>query len=202
MYLFFKVRQSVSTLIAMAVALAGIFLLTFGNGVGMFRFQGLLFVLLSALAYAIYMVMVKVTSLRNLPAMTLTFYVVCCGMIIFLAALNGGTALQGLPDLFSVGCALGLAVFPSFCAFLFMAVAIRYIGPSQTAILGSLEPITALVIGVLVFHETLNFQQLGAIVMILGAVTLVVIGSGPTGLPGKENRNLPDGHSGDSATGT
>lgn len=176
MFLFFQVKQSISTLIGMVLAILGIALLSLGNSNGEFQLTGLFFVLLSALAYAVYMVLLKVTSLRLLPAATLTFYALCFGLPVFFFSLRCGLELQKLPDLFSFGCALGLAICPSLLSFLFMAVAIRCIGPTKTAILGALEPVTALFFGITLFDETLSLQQCFGILIILGSVTLVVTG--------------------------
>ena len=179
MFLFFHVRQNPATLLGMGAAIGGIALLSLGRGVENFNFIGLVFVLLSALTYAVYMVMVKVSSLKNLKAETLTFYAMLFGLPVFLLSLRGGSDLQKLPDLFSWGCGLGLALFPSLCSFLFMAVAIKCIGPTKTAILGALEPVTALLIGRVVFGETLSWQQIVAVFVILGSVTVVVTSKPP-----------------------
>jgi len=179
MFLFFHVRQSPATLAGMFFAVGGIALLSLGKGAADFDFTGLVFVLLSALTYAVYMVMVKVSCLKDLKAETLTFYAMLFGLPVFLIALKGGADLQKLPDLFSLGCALGLALFPSLFSFLFMAIAIRCIGPSKTAILGALEPVTALLIGRAVFGENLSSQQAVAVFIFLVSVVLVVTSRPP-----------------------
>ena len=179
MYLVFHVKQSLPTLIGMALAVIGIGLLSLGNAGGKFSVSGLVFSRLSALTYAIYMVLLKESVLKNLSAAVLTFYALCFGFPVFFLLLRFGLDLQLLPDLFSVGCALGLALCPSLLSFLLMAVAIRCIGPTKTAILGALEPVTALFFGILVFGETLSIRQGVGILVILGSVMLVVLGRNP-----------------------
>ncbi len=179
MFFCFKVRQSRATLLGMISAIAGIGLLSLDSAGGHFSTAGLILVLLSSLSYAIYMVLLKVTSLRELSADTLTFYVIVFGVAVFLAALRFGMDFQMLPDLFSLGCVTGLALFPSLLSFLLMAVAIRQIGPTKTAVLGALEPVTALIFGITVFGETLSWVQVIGILVILAAVTLVVVGKPP-----------------------
>ena len=180
MYLGFGVRQGWSTLLGMGLALAGIGLLAPSGGSGRFSLLGLVFALLSALAFALYMVLLKVSSLRTLPAATQTFYAMGGGLVFFLITLRFGTELQQLPDLFSFGCALGLALLPSCLSFLLIAVAIRDLGPTKTAILGALEPVTALCFGILIFGETLTLRQSLGVLVILASVTLVAAGRGPT----------------------
>ena len=176
----FRVRQSLPTLIGMILAVGGIALLSLGGGSGKFSIPGLIYVLLSALTYAVYMVQVKVTCLKELPALTLTFYAVCIGLPLFFAASGFGRNLQMIPDWFSLGCLSGLALCPSLLAFLLMAVAIRHIGPTKTAILGALEPVTALFFGITIFGESLTFQQIAGVAVILFSVILVVIGRNPS----------------------
>lgn len=180
MFFCFHVRQSGATLLGMGAAIAGIAMLSLGDSTGEIHLTGLIFSLLSALSYAVYMVLLKVTSIQKLPATTLTFYALCFGLPLFLIALRGGVELEKLPDLFSFCCALGLALCPSLLSFLLMAVAIRSIGPAKTAILGALEPVTALIIGISLFGETLSTRQFFGILVILGSVTLVVIGKSAT----------------------
>ncbi len=185
MYLFFHVKQSISTLIGMFCAMGGIALLSLGKGVENFSLTGIVLAFSSASTYAIYMVMVKVSCLKNLSSETLTFYVMLFGLSVFFVTLNFGINLQILPDIFSLLCALGLALFPSLFSFLFMAIAIKHIGPSKTAILGVLEPVTALLIGILVFGESLSFQQIIAVAIILISVSIVVTGKPPAAVKTK-----------------
>lgn len=192
MFFGFHVRQSLPTLIGMVLAICGIGLLSIGDTGGKFNMTGLVFSLLSALSYAIYMVLLKVTSIQKLPAATLTFYALCFGFPVFLIALKGGTELQMLPDLFSFGCALGLAVCPSLLSFLLMAVAIRAIGPTKTAILGALEPVTALFFGILVFGERVSLRQSIGILIILGSVTLVVAGKNAVSTARDRKNSAPE----------
>ena len=53
---------------------------------------------------------------------------------------------------------------------------VHYIGSTSTAILGALEPVTALFFGVLLFHEKLTPRLMVGILMIITAVTLIIIG--------------------------
>lgn len=55
-------------------------------------------------------------------------------------------------------------------------MAVHYIGSTPTAILGALEPVTALFFGVLLFKEKLTPRLIIGIAMIITAVTLIIIG--------------------------
>jgi drug/metabolite transporter (DMT)-like permease len=60
-------------------------------------------------------------------------------------------------------------------ALVMMVYAAKYLGSTPTAILGALEPTTAVLIGVLVFSEPFTLRLLFGIVLILAAVVLVVL---------------------------
>ena len=62
------------------------------------------------------------------------------------------------------------------CMSLCTTQAIHYIGSTPTAILGALEPVTAVFFGVVIFHEELTARLGLGIALILVAVTLIVAG--------------------------
>ena len=83
-------------------------------------------------------------------------------------------------DLTGFGCTFGLALFPAMLSILFMALALRYIGPTKTAILTAIEPLTAIFFGVLFFDERLTVRQIFGVAVILLSVILVVTGKNIT----------------------
>ena len=54
-----------------------------------------------------------------------------------------------------------------------MVKAVKIIGSTPTAILGALEPVTAVAIGVLVFGEILTGRLIAGILLILGSTVLI-----------------------------
>jgi EamA-like transporter family. len=57
-----------------------------------------------------------------------------------------------------------------------MTKAIHYIGSTPTAILGALEPVTAVIIGVMIFGEKMTPGIVLGILLVLIAVLLVITG--------------------------
>lgn len=68
-----------------------------------------------------------------------------------------------------------LGLVPTTLSLIFMVKAVKIIGSTPTAILGALEPITAVSIGVLVFNEVLTTRLVLGIIFILASTTLVAI---------------------------
>jgi len=116
------------------------------------------------------------SSLRDLSTEKLTFYVLLFGLSIYLVRLRGGVDLQPVSTPLLWINAISLALFPTIVSLVTMAGAIRRIGSTPTAILGALEPVTALFFGVLVFGEQLTPRILLGVVLILVAVTLIIAG--------------------------
>lgn len=173
---FFKERLSVVTVFSILLALSGIFLLYYGDKGVTLSIIGTLFVLLSALTYAIYIVGVNRSSLKELPTIKLTFYALLFGLSLYIVWLRFCTDLQMIHSIFLWADVLALSLLPTAFSMVLITVAIHNIGSTPTAILGALEPVTALFFGVLVFHEELTSRSILGIVLVIFAVMLVIVG--------------------------
>ena len=56
-----------------------------------------------------------------------------------------------------------------------MAMAIKCIGSTSTAVMGALEPVTSIVLGVVLLGEVLTFRISVGIILILIAVILIIL---------------------------
>lgn len=176
MALFFKEKLSRRTIFSILLTTVGIALLYRGKTGETLNITGIILVLLSALSYALYMVAIKKTAaIKHIHYSRLTFYVMLFGLLVFIFDLDFGAKLQGLNSPFAWLCATGLAVFPTIVSLETMTVAIKLIGPTLSAILGALEPVTAIFFGVTLFHEQLTLRIIIGILLILSAVLLIVL---------------------------
>lgn len=178
MALVYKERLSPMTMLCIVMALGGIALLFKGGGNGTLSITGTLFVMLSSLSYSIYIVGVNRPGLKEIPTLTMIFYVLIIGSLMFMvkiAATPGATVM--VPGKWYLwGCVAALAIMPTVISFLCTTAAIQYIGPTPTAILGALEPVTAVIIGITVFGETMTPRDWCGLLLIVVAVSLVVAG--------------------------
>ena len=71
---------------------------------------------------------------------------------------------------------LMLALLPTMLSLICTTRAISYIGSTPTAILGALEPVTAIFFGITLFCETLTPREVMGITIIIASVTIVVAG--------------------------
>lgn len=173
----FKEALKPLTIFCIFLALSGIALLYQGDNGQPISLQGILLVMVSALSYAIYIVGVNRSTLKEIPTVKLTFYVLLFGVSLFVFRVDFGQSVI-VPDKWYLwGNLIALAALPTALSFLCTTQAIQYIGSTPTAILGALEPLTALFFGILLFGETLTVQLGCGIALILIAVTLIIAGN-------------------------
>lgn len=172
----FHERLTAASVLSIALACAGISLLYKGGDGATLNLTGVVLVFFSALSYAVYIVGVNRSSLRTMSTEKLTFYCLLFGSLIYVVRLRGCAELQPVPEPLLWINALSLALFPTVISLVAMAGAIRRIGSTPTAILGALEPVTAVIFGVAVFGERLTPRIVCGMGLIILAVSLIVAG--------------------------
>ena len=180
MAMVFKEKLALQTIVCMLLALGGIGLLYKSEDGSTLSLIGTLLVFASSLSYAIYIVGINQTSLKNVATLKVTFYVLLFGLSLFVARLLYSGVLNTQDQRYLWANLLALAVFPTAISFLCTTGAIQYIGSTPTAILGALEPVTAIFFGIAVFGESLTVRESFGLVMIIVAVTFVIAGGNIT----------------------
>ena len=180
MAMVFKEKLALQTIVCMLLALGGIGLLYKSEDGSTLSLIGTLLVFASSLSYAIYIVGINQTSLKNVATLQVTFYVLLFGLSLFVARLLYSGVLNTPDQWYLWANLLALAVFPTAISFLCTTGAIQYIGSTPTAILGALEPVTAIFFGIAVFGESLTVRESFGLVMIIVAVTFVIAGGNIT----------------------
>ena len=180
MAMVFKEKLALQTIVCMLLALGGIGLLYKSEDGSTLSLIGTLLVFASSLSYAIYIVGINQTSLKNVATLKVTFYVLLFGLSLFVARLLYSGVLNTPDQWYLWANLLALAVFPTAISFLCTTLAVQYIGSTPTAILGALEPVTAIFFGIAVFGESLTVRESFGLVMIIVAVTFVIAGGNIT----------------------
>ncbi len=174
---FFHERLRLHKVVALFLAFIGISLLYHGEGGTTLHPIGVLLVIASSLSYAFYIIGVNKGGLHALSSYQLTFYAMLFGLLFFLVILVvRGQALQPLSTPMLWLDSLGLGLFPTFMSMVFIAQSIRIVGETPAAILGALEPLTALAVSVMVFGGVLTATNCVGILLVLLAVLLTTTG--------------------------
>ena len=110
-----------------------------------------------------------------IPNLTLTFYCFLIGSVMLFALSGFGVHLNAVPDAVSWLNVLGLAVLPTAIATITLAASSKAVGATKTSILGILEPLTAIVIGTIVFHEAFTLNVALGVALILFAILFMIL---------------------------
>ena len=175
MTVFFHERVTWTTSLAILLAVVGVGLLYQGDGNEKLSTAGFALVMIASLLYAIYIISVNNWKMK-MSNVKFTFWTLVFGLItMVLFTLISGDSFQMLETPRQWACALQLAILPTVLSLFFMAIAINHIGSTPSAIMGALEPVTAVFIGVCIFGESFTFQLGIGIVAILAGVTLIIL---------------------------
>ena len=176
----FHERVTWLTVLCIVLATTGIGLLYRGDDGAVLNPYGLLLVFLSALSYAIYLVTVNRGELKEIPTLKLTLYVIIFGLFLF--------AFRFQINTFSILCdnpllwlsAFCMALFPTAVSLICTSSAIQKIGSTPVAILGAVEPVTAVAIAILIFNELLTPRLAIGMLLVIISVTFIIAGGSIT----------------------
>lgn len=177
MALVYKQRPSVVTICAIILSLVGVALLCLReSSTGVSSLLSILLVLLSGVCYAVYLVLVStVRRINQQNSQKLTFYVLMfSGAFFMLSTLQGG-GLQIIPSASAGINLLLMATLPTLLSNLALVRSVKSIGSTLTSVLGAMEPLTAIIVGILVFDESLRGLMVVGIILILVSVSLIVL---------------------------
>lgn len=174
--MFFRQFPTWQTWVSIFAGVIGAVMLSLKGDGGFIDWRGIALVVASGLCYTVFIVIVNQSkSVKALPNLTLTFYCFLIGTIMLFALSRFGVDLNPVPDAVSWLNVLGLAVLPTVVATITLAASTKSVGATKTSILGILEPLTAILIGTLVFHEPFTIAVAIGVVLILFAIVFMVV---------------------------
>ena len=174
---FLRVVPSWPVWLAIMATFAGVLVMTQGSGGEAVNPIGVVLSLCSALAYAFFIVIINRSKvIADISNTLLTFYALMVGAFVFLVqillsdtAITAGISTGG--DWLNL---VGLAILPTIVSTATLAIATRNIGATKASVLGVFEPITAILVGTLVFGEPLTTNIVVGITIAIIAVTFMI----------------------------
>lgn len=174
---FLRVVPSWPVWLAIIATFAGVLVMTQGSGGEAVNPIGVVLSLCSALAYAFFIVIINRSKvIADISNTLLTFYALMVGAFVFLVqillsdtAITAGISTGG--DWLNL---VGLAILPTIVSTATLAIATRNIGATKASVLGVFEPITAILVGTLVFGEPLTTNIVVGITIAIIAVTFMI----------------------------
>lgn len=174
---FLKTIPSWPVWLAIAATFGGVILMTQGEAGETLNPTGIFLSLCSALVYAFFIVIInRSKSIASIPNTLLTFYALSTGVFVFLikVIISGTPILSGISATSDWLNLIGLAILPTIISTATLAVATRNIGATKASVLGVFEPITAILVGTLMFGEPLTFNIILGISIAIISVTFMI----------------------------
>ncbi len=179
MMIFYGEDRSYVNLIAIALSIAGVYLMAHGDGLtvsGGNTTLGLSCSLISAVSFAAYYIFMKRSKADKIEPVKFTTWIMLLSAVYFIVA---GLITDGKITLVTDGrswlAILGLGLWSTMVSNFTGVKAIRRIGPTLTSILGALQPLTAVVLGVIFLDEHLGIRTITGILLIMAAVIMIVL---------------------------
>ena len=175
---FLKVVPSWPVWLSIAATFAGVMIMTGGTGSEAINPVGVWFSIASAFVYALFIVIInRSKAIASISNSLLTFYALVVGTVVFFirCSLSGAERMTGLDGGTAWVNLIGLAVLPTIVSTATLAIATRNIGATKASVLGVFEPITAILVGTLVFGEALTTNIVAGILISIVAVTFMIM---------------------------
>lgn len=137
--------------------------------------RGCLMAIASGFTYAAYVLLLATPQVKKIPSFLLCFYMASVSSVAMcvLCLVTGQLALPqslagwGLSALFAVGI--------TCCAVVLFQLGTLLIGGPQTSILSTLEPITSVVVGVVIFKEAMHLRTFFGVLLVVFASVLIAL---------------------------
>ena len=174
---FLRVVPSWPVWLSIFLTFVGVVVMTQSDASQTVNPTGVLLSLGSALVYALFIVIInRSKAIHSISNSLLTFYALSVGAGVFLgkmaASVTGITSgIESATDWLSL---VGLAIFPTVVSTATLAVATRNIGATKASVLGVFEPVTAILIGTVVFGEALTANIIVGILLSVAAITFMI----------------------------
>lgn len=171
----FHERGSVWRFLAIALSVAGVYFLSGGGSATAVSGVGLAIILFSAFAYSLYLVTVGQVRAGRMKGLKLTFYVFFFGSLMLLIGVPLTGGLEPIPSTTAMFNLVMLTLVPTIISNLTLVYSIKSIGSTLTSVLGALEPVTAVCVGVYAFGEPFTAGIAFGVALIIAAVTIIIL---------------------------
>lgn len=183
---FLKVFPTWQTWVSIVVTFIAILFLCNYDSSQPVHYEGMVLAFLSALSYAFFIVLInRKKCLQELSNDVLTFYALIAGSIVFgcIAFVGNHSGKISLLNDFNTICAhsslwlnlILLAVIPTVISTATLAASTKIIGATKASVMGVFEPLTAILIGTMVFGEKMSWNIAIGIVLSVFAICFMIL---------------------------
>ena len=175
---FLKVFPSWPVWLAIAATFGGVLMMTQSDATQTINPIGVILSIASATVYALFIVIINRSKvIANISNTLLTFYALTIGTFVFMGKIGCSdtaltTGIEGGEAWLNL---IGLSLLPTIVSTASLAIATRNIGATKASVLGVFEPITAILVGTLMFGEPLTTNIVIGISIAMIAVTFMIM---------------------------
>ena len=177
MIFYFKEKTSFWTFTALGLAFCGVAILSLHgeSATGAPNLLGVGIDLTSALSYACYIVCVNHSCVKDMGLLKLNFYIFLFAALGMLVLALAAGQFQRVPDIHSDINLTLLALVCTVLSNMTLVYAVQRLGSTLTSVLGAMESVTAVTVGVWVFGEKFTSSVAMGVAVIILAVLVVIL---------------------------
>jgi drug/metabolite transporter (DMT)-like permease len=165
-YVFYKEKMYPRKILSLIISSIGIYILI-DKGSQNFNLKGLILAGMAAILFSLYVLGSSLKEIKVINSYVLTFYISCASaLVMFASAIATNNFNINIPFYAFVAILL-LAFISTVVALTAFLEGVRIIGPSKASIFSTLEPIVALILGILILGEPVSAR------IIIGSITIV-----------------------------
>lgn len=174
MLFFYKQRPAPITLVAIILAILGVAFLVgvFGSSQKI-PAEGFYIVASTGLAYAIYLVIMSKNEINREDPVKVSFYVMTIAAIGFMLISLSIGGIDPVPGRYEAICMLLLCLVSTVIANILLVIAVKNAGATTNSVLGALEPLTAVILGIMLLGEKLTTESIVGIGFIILSILII-----------------------------
>ncbi|WP_461611358.1 DMT family transporter [Cytobacillus kochii] len=172
-FMFLKEKMTINKIIAVIMTMAGCILIAgLALGESQITILGIITGLGSGIGYALYTIFGKFALNRYSPfAVTFFTFVIAAVVLIPITSLWEKSTLFMQTDVMLLS--VGLGLIPTVLAYILYTKGLEKTEGSTAAVISTVEPVVATIMGVLLFNESLVWLQVVGALFIVGSVVVV-----------------------------
>ena len=171
-YVIYKEKLYIRKVISLIISLIGIFILIDKGSVN-FNLKGLILSGMAALLYSFYVLCTSHKETKAINSYLLTFYISCASAVVmFFLGLSSGNLTVNF-SFYGLVAILLIAVISIVVALMAFLEGVRIIGPSKASIFSTIEPIVALILGIIILKEPISASIIVGSIMVVVSVLIL-----------------------------
>lgn len=170
----FKEKITIRKVISLILAFTGCVLVSgFGDSEMYLTFGGFLVGLGAGLGYALYSIFGRIALEKGYNPVTITVYTFIFAALGSIPLIDLQLILSYSSDKTNLGFCILFAVISTILPFLSYTIGLKHIEGSKAAIIASIEPVIATLIGILLFKESLTVISVMGMLFVISSIVFV-----------------------------